>query len=773
ALAAEDLGLVHTAEAAWAAYLELDRESGWGIEAAQRLERLHTASPRPPDLTDERRVFTEEVLGARTAADLEEILARPGTTALLAALEATGDRLVLAEIEVRRAFKDDDWPRAHVRSTQVKEQVEAAMAGKTDERLLASLERAPEPLIALQALRIQAFDAILRGRPREAMELADRIMERCAALGCPLESGLALSDQGTLLYQSGDYRRADAAFRGALERIPASYEKRRAELLGKQATLSLTIGLVGRAIELSDRAASTLRGSGDKGSLSVVVTNLGSIAHEAGHPAAANACFEEGLRLAREAGRRSTEIFATGGMARLAHEFGNQEEAEVLLQEAMEVAKASGQTITLVSLLATRARLQLDDGKPALARSTADELIELASTLDQQPRRAHGLVLAGEAALALGDREEARALLGDALAIGGSSLAAVEGAIPRALRKADSSRERILLARTQSEDGDPGAAWESLGLGPLRPLDDGECMIAFAPQRDDLLVWSATASGTRFDVGSLAELTPLVEGAGWSPEVALRQVFSEKRCPAHVRRVTVLENEVALAAVGNRSVRLSRPDVAVVIARSASTPWPARRLEGAGLVVHSPNPVISEQLLPPLPGGPKEARLVLQAWPGSLELSGTHATPREVARVAPRFDLLHFGVHAESRTRVGASSYLMLAGEDGYLQVIDVLGLGLTHRRPVVVLSACRGGGKTIEKEKDGAGLPWAFLEAGAQMVIAFRENLDDRAAVDFSAAFYPLVGGGADVSEAFEQALEELRQKWPAEVVASFALYI
>lgn len=165
--------------------------------------------------------------------------------------------------------------------------------------------------------------------------------------------------------------------------------------------------------------------------------------------------------------------------------------------------------------------------------------------------------------------------------------------------------------------------------------------------------------------------------------------------------------------------------------------------------------------------------MVLEAWPGSMELAGALATPEEVAAAASRFELLHFGVHAEARTNAGASSYLMLAGENGFLQVVDVLRLPLRERRPVVVLSACRSGGEIIEKEKDGAGLPWAFLEAGAEIVIAYQENLDDRAAVDFSATFYPLVGAGAEVSEAFERALESMRAKWPPEIVASFALYI
>jgi len=761
AVAMERLGLAGGAAEAWASYLERDADGGWAREAAARLEALRRPADESPGIEAERRRLGDEIRATTSATELEEVVSRPANAALLSELASLGDRLLASEIEVRRTLDAAEWARSVERASRMKREFEAALAGGPSIPALQALERSPEPSISLQALRVRAFDALLRRPPGEAFELFGQVIARCAELECPVESALASSDQGSLLLQAGDYRRAEHAFRTSLERLPASFTSRRAEVYEKLAIHAAETGAPQRAIELGLQAAAALRPGGDRGSLAGVNSNLGGAALQTERPSAALALLQEARRIAHEAGRLSTELYAMGGAVRALTALGRGDEAETLAHEALAIARNTDQRSTLVALLAAEARRHFDGGRVRDAAQEALEAAELAGDLGHLPRRERALALLGKARAAEGDTAAAERTLAEAISLNDATLPQVRAPLTRALRRASSAESRGLLARIRSERGDAAAAWAILSGAGLRALDEDECTIAFVAQDEMLLVWSATSAGTRFDQG------PLDRTATTLP------VFSTRRCPENVRRVTVLETDSTLAGIGSRSVRLARPDVRVIVARRPDTSWPERRLDGPGLAIHGPQPMVGDRLMPALPGAAKEARLVLAAWPESAELAGPRATPAEVAAAADRFDLIHFGVHAESRSRAGASSYLMLAGDDGYLQVVDVLRLSLSDRRPVVVMSACRGGGETFEKEKDGAGLPWAFLEAGAQVVIAFQDDLDDRAALDFSAAFYPLVGSGVDVEEAFERALESLRARWPAEVVASFAFYV
>jgi len=761
ALSLERLGLAHGADEAWAAYVERDPSSGWGLEAAERLGKLRAKVAGEPPLEDVRRRFIGELRATRSAAELRALLEKPETGPLLELLEAAGDRLVASEIELRRTFGPEEWDHSARRSRQVQEQFDAAMAGRPSDSKLRLLEQAPEPSVSLQALRIRAFDAFLRRPPHEALALLDEVIARCEVLGCPVERALAFSDRGSLLVQGGDFRRAEAAFRAALEDLPPGFDHRRAEVLAKRAGVAGELPQPRRAIELGLQAAAALGPSGDRGFLAAVLSNVGGPAATIGLEWAALACFREARHLAHEAGRLSSELFAIAGAARTLSALGEFDAAFELIDEAMEIARAKEQSNALVTLLISAARLHATNGQTTDAKRIAMQAADLASVMNQPQRRATALSIAGGAFAADGEIEEAKHLFAGAISLNSESAATIASPIERALLLSGSAGVRARQARIFAGEGDAAAAWELLAGAPLRPLEGDECAIAFVALDGKLLAWSATSTGTRFDEAD----APL---AGEPVPV-----FSDRRCPKSAERITVIESEATLAGVGNLGARLSSAGAKVVVARRADAPWPSRRLQGAGLAVHSPRPILSEKLLPPLPGAPKEARMVLEAWPDSMELAGNRATPDDVAAVAARFELLHFGVHAEARTDAGASSYLVLAGENGHLQVVDVLRLPLRERRPVVVLSACRSGGDTHEKEKDGAGLPWAFLEAGAEMVIAYQENLDDRAAVDFSAAFYPLVGAGAEVSEAFERALESMRDRWPPEIVASFALYL
>jgi CHAT domain-containing protein len=223
----------------------------------------------------------------------------------------------------------------------------------------------------------------------------------------------------------------------------------------------------------------------------------------------------------------------------------------------------------------------------------------------------------------------------------------------------------------------------------------------------------------------------------------------------------------------SRELRMEREDLAIVHVEDPRAPWPDEPVGGPALVVHSPQPVISERPLPFLYGAQREAKMVLEKFARATELSGAVATPRGVVEGASGHGLIHFAVHGEARTGEGAASYLQLGGPEGRLQVIDVLRLRLKEHRPVVVLSACNTGDVPAHAEHDGAGLPWAFLRAGARAVVAYQDALRDEVGLAFSRVLYDEIGAGVGLAEAFERAIASIRKAHGAEAAAAFVLII
>ncbi|AKU92402.1 CHAT domain-containing protein [Vulgatibacter incomptus] len=790
----EKLSLQGLAIEAWEAYANADPDSPWGLEAIERRARLLEPEPPPVRLESERRKLYDELLALKGASELEQLASRPSSVELLRRLRAVGDTMFERELEVRRAFGPREWLASAKRGELLERLYSETLAGKADEHGLEALSKAIEPTVSLRALRLLAYDAIVRSDLPAARVRLDAVERACRAVGCVEESVLATSDLGTVLAEQANFAEAEEAYRDALDRLPKGFEARRAEILVKQAQLAGALGTPKESQRGLIAAARELARLRERSSLAVALSNLGATARN-GFSSAALASRTEAMRLAKQEGRSSTELIAMGGVSLQLAKSGRFDEAKALYERALEEGEARAIDGALVRLLGVAGQVRLLMQEPDEALSTALRVQRLAEDLDLPVQHRGALELAGRASAALGDVGSALHFLSVATDEERALSSRATTRIRRVLMEGDQTDLRVFLARLEAKTGRPDAAWELLASDRLRDLEPDECVIAFASEGGVLSVWSATSTGTRYQESELEasmqrdELViatkrpwllfpsdPVARGPGGPMAVSARErlgtAWDPGRCPAEARRVTILETPYTLVGVANRAARLAHADRAVVIARSASTPWPTRRDLGAGLVIHSPRPVVSDRLIPTLPAGPKEASLVRAALPGSRELSGPAATPAGLAHRAAGFDLLHFAVHGESRKRRGAASYLMLAGNQGYLQVGNVLELPLRERNPVVILSSCKSGGKTGDEESDGAGLPWAFLEAGASIVIAYEGDLDDRVALDFAQAFYPALASTHDVSAAFEEALAALRERWPPIVAASFALY-
>lgn len=130
-------------------------------------------------------------------------------------------------------------------------------------------------------------------------------------------------------------------------------------------------------------------------------------------------------------------------------------------------------------------------------------------------------------------------------------------------------------------------------------------------------------------------------------------------------------------------------------------------------------------------------------------LEGDAAQGDAVRGALPSAGLLHYLGHAEPDD-LGQGSTLRLA-RDGALEVGDVLAL---PRVPsLVVLNGCETGRTDPRAAAGGMSLAHAFVLAGAELVVASDQVLDDAAGAAFARAFHEALATGASAPEALSAA--------------------
>jgi CHAT domain-containing protein/Tfp pilus assembly protein PilF len=166
----------------------------------------------------------------------------------------------------------------------------------------------------------------------------------------------------------------------------------------------------------------------------------------------------------------------------------------------------------------------------------------------------------------------------------------------------------------------------------------------------------------------------------------------------------------------------------------------------------------------PLPPDPKSYPKLINA---TQEISGIKSQFREAvvrtgADAAPaayfdagasRFSVIHFAAHAEANHNDPLDSAIILSphGDDYKLYARDVVGLPI-HAN-LVTLSACRGAGSRTYAGEGLVGFAWAFLEAGAQNVVAGLWEVDDASTAKLMEHLYAEVRNGASPQQALRAA--------------------
>jgi CHAT domain-containing protein len=134
----------------------------------------------------------------------------------------------------------------------------------------------------------------------------------------------------------------------------------------------------------------------------------------------------------------------------------------------------------------------------------------------------------------------------------------------------------------------------------------------------------------------------------------------------------------------------------------------------------------------------REVKEIAQINAKSTVLVRDEATKSKALSMSPKYDIVHFAVHAEFNEKDPLSSALLLAREgqdDGRLKVSEIFALNLNA--DLVVLSACETGLGSISSGDEIVGMTRAFIYAGTPSVIATLWKVNDRTSYELMGQFY------------------------------------
>ncbi len=158
----------------------------------------------------------------------------------------------------------------------------------------------------------------------------------------------------------------------------------------------------------------------------------------------------------------------------------------------------------------------------------------------------------------------------------------------------------------------------------------------------------------------------------------------------------------------------------------------------------------------------REAKEVASVYPQSAVYLRTEASKTRAMSLSPKYDMLHFAVHAELNEEDPMSSALLLAPEgkdDGRLKVGEIFSLDL--KTNMVVLSACETGLGKLSSGDELVGLTRAFIYAGTPSIVTTLWKVSDRASYELMREFYQHLKTGKK-SEALRQAQLKVMEQFP-----------
>ena len=168
------------------------------------------------------------------------------------------------------------------------------------------------------------------------------------------------------------------------------------------------------------------------------------------------------------------------------------------------------------------------------------------------------------------------------------------------------------------------------------------------------------------------------------------------------------------------------------------------------------DPLPASPDFPPLPNAKNEIAAVEEHFPPAERTVFTRAdaVPARYAEVVPAgFTIIHFAAHATANRESPLNSAIILSpqGTSFKLYARDVAAVPL--RADLVTISACHSAAAKTYSGEGLMGFAWAFLQAGAQNVIASLWDVDDAGSVKIMQSLYDGVAAGDTPAHALQAA--------------------
>ena len=160
----------------------------------------------------------------------------------------------------------------------------------------------------------------------------------------------------------------------------------------------------------------------------------------------------------------------------------------------------------------------------------------------------------------------------------------------------------------------------------------------------------------------------------------------------------------------------------------------------------------------PLPATDDEVKAIASAFIKrgyrTRVLLGKNFTQKNLQDAMTNAGYIHLATHG-FLSRQGRGLFSGLLTSDGYVYVSDIFRWSISPR--VVVLSACQTALGELSRGDDLTGLSRAFLQAGANNLVATLWNVEDRATAKLMEDFYQLMLEGVPPETALQQAQKKL----------------
>ena len=633
---------------------------------------------------------------------------------------------------------------------------------------LADAEHERDPFLLTWARMDLGFNRARFSRFDEAIPFLDAAREGAQQCGAKYLLAGTFGNLGWCYLMLGDIDRSQNEFMAA-EALSGQIGDKDTQQrwLGALGNIYMRQGDLDRAASYQQRAALLSQEVGDDAWLAIAFTNLAQISFRKGDLTAAKSYNGQALAIKRRLGNEWSIVYSEYTAAGIETKARHYEQAERGYQTVIERAPRANAPDVLWQAYGELAFLYQETGRPMLAETQYRNAI---GTIDREWNK-------------LSSDDWKTTFLAPGILIGFFQdyvdFLIGRGETEKALEVAESSRARVLNQRLEHR----GAPSPNFQLGRLLSAarESHTVILSYwlAPSPLRSAVW-AIGSGrlSRFDLPPGKEIAALVQKYteivthGGDPlarnDAAASALYKAVLGPVHQlipqgsNVIVVPDGALHQLAFETLVVPGPQPhywieDVAIATAPSLRVlRYDVRQPPRTPKLLLMGDPVLTGQEFAPLPNVKKEIAAVAEQFPpqNRVVLTGASAIPGAYAKGTPaNFTSIDFATHATANRESPLNSAIILShqGENFKLYARDVADVPLNA--DLVTISACTSAGAKAYAGEGLMGFAWAFLQAGAQNVIASLWDVDDARSVEIMRHLYAGMAAGQSPSRALRSA--------------------